>query len=234
MVSTLFLMGFGVAQTTTKTTILENSLMLLRTQPIQKEVGLSKAQMKSIEAAYTTYRNTMQSAIEKNKSNKNAQSVLQNLDASEQRKLTGGIIEVLSASQETRLRQLWIQFVGPFMLRHPEVAKDLSLTAAQNKAVETAMKEFEKKGQEITDKRMKELKAIPQPKDPKDTKAIEAYKKKVEALAKKYQAPDKKLYDTMKKQTENKMLATLTAAQKSKWSALQGKKYAFPKGAGAG
>lgn len=210
-----------------KLTLLEQSLEILRAEQIQKEVKVTPNQMKAIEDAFSRYRKALQEAIEKNKATKNVAAV-KAVDAAQLTRLRNFIIDTLDKPQKDRLRQLWIQFVGVPILMQDEAASEAGLNAAQVTKLKAVFNKFQSEGKKVTDARMKELRAIPQPKDPKDKKAVAAYQAKVQALVKKYGPGDKKLYESAKKNTEVQMLAVLTPAQKTKYASMQGKKFSFP------
>ncbi|MBI5708086.1 MAG: hypothetical protein HZC36_13980 [Armatimonadetes bacterium] len=223
----LFAVAAAVALGQQKLTLLEQSLEILRAEQIQKEVKVTPSQMKAIEDAFGRYRKALQEAIEKNKATKNVAAV-KAVDAAQLTRLRNFIIDTLDRPQKDRLRQLWVQFVGVPILIQEEAASEVGLTPAQVSKLKSVYTQFQKEGAKVTEVRMKELRAIPQPKNPKDKKAVEAYQKKVQALVKKYGPGDRKLFEAAKKKTETQMLAVLTPAQKTKYTAMQGKKYAFP------
>lgn len=210
-----------------KLTLLEQSLEILRAEQVQKEVKVTSSQMKAIEDAYGRYRKALQEAIEKNKASKNVAAV-KAVDAAQLTRLRNFIIDTLDKPQKDRLRQLWVQFVGVPILMQEEAAAEVGLTGAQISKLKGIYNQFQKEGAKVTETRMKELRAIPQPKDPKNKKEVEAYQKKVQGLVKKYGPGDRKLFEAAKKKTEAQMMAVLTLAQKAKYTSLQGKKFAFP------
>jgi hypothetical protein len=72
---------------------------------------------------------------------------------------------------------------------------------------------------------MNEVRAIPQPKDPNDKKAVEAYKNRITALANQHAAADRKTLTSAKRAAENKVLALLSSAQRAKWTTMLGKPF---------
>lgn len=213
-------------------TVMERSLVLLRTKPIQTEVRVSPAQIKLIESAYRQYQNSVKAAFEKNKATKN-EAAVRAVEQREQATFVKVCLSTLGDPQKTRLKQLWLQYVGPFVLKLSEVAQELGLTADQKKRLDAVWKSFADKGEAVTKLRVEQVRKIPQPKDPNDKAAVDAYQKKVQAFMKAHQAEDQAAFKKAKDQAEAKIVQLLNAGQKAKWSAMQGKKFAFPKGIGA-
>lgn len=135
------------------------------------------------------------------------QKQMEKLDASTASKL----LDLLSASQKTRLRQIALQENGAYALRNAGIAKEVGLTPEQRTKIEGIST--------ATIKAMDDLSA---------TMAEEAVKvpdKKKAAVFKRYQPK----LDALEKKGKDSILALLTAPQKTKWQSLLGKPFPTPK-----
>jgi hypothetical protein len=115
------------------------------------------------------------------------------------------ISEVLSAAQVKRLEELEVQREGAAALARPEIAAKVGVGADQQAKIKAMIDENSKKQQEAF-----------QNAKPEDRQ---------------------KLMDQMRaarKALGDRILATLNASQKQKWTALQGKPFTFAQGGGGG
>src|SRR5262249_18270223 len=112
------------------------------------------------------------------------------------------MIDVLDPEQQTRYRQISLQFLGPAAFTDDKTAADLELTAEQKKKVAG-----------IVDKSDSDMQAA----------AMDAMK----GGPGKMKEMQKKMQDR-KKATAETILAVLTPAQADKWKTMQGASFKFP------
>jgi Spy/CpxP family protein refolding chaperone len=109
------------------------------------------------------------------------------------------IMATLTATQKARLKQIQLQSRGGSALLDPEVQKQLAITAAQKTKL-TALQEQIRK----------------------DSRA------KMEAARKANKPMDMAAMQSQRKASDAKLMAVLSAAQKTKWTAMIGKPFAMP------
>lgn len=144
--------------------------------------------------------------------------------------LIANLKKKLTPPQAKRLRELGLQFFGPFAMISPEIQKELGLTSAQVAKVKAAQKSLMDKTKELQAMRRDQVRTIPQPKDRNDQKAMKEYVGKVQAMMAKFGPGDGRTISGYKKSAEEQALNVLSAAQKAKWQAMKGPKFTPPKG----
>ena len=123
------------------------------------------------------------------------------------------IISWLSAAQKSRLTQLSYQAIGILAVRSAPAVKSLGLTKAQDATLTKAWDEIYRRAR--AEARKHEPPKIDR-NDPKRQQKIEKALDEHDAIYDKYHA-----------EATRKAMTVLTAAQRAKWQAMQGKKFAF-------
>ncbi len=204
------------------------TVILLREPAVQKEVGLTAAQKSRIEAEYKRFAARLRELTKAPPKSQAEGAAANRKLESEQIGITNTILSNLLPAQRARLKEIGLQSFGPFAMTAPDVAKDVGITKPQAQGIKSVQDGFQKQMQALQNQRMEGVRAIPQPKNPNDKAAVEAYRAKLAAYANSHAAADRKQFESAKKQAETRVLALLSAAQKSKWTAMQGKPFKFP------
>lgn len=207
--------------------VTQASIGLLADATVRKELKLTKAQDTEVVNEFKRLNTTLQK-MPQPKSASEARSA-QEKARQMQMSLVTRLQSRLTAAQAKRLREIGLQFFGPFSMMSPEISKELGLSSAQSNKIKEAQNGLAEDARKLQASRQKEVQAIPQPKDRNDQKAVQAYVQKVQALLAKYGPTDQKKLISMKKAAENKALAVLSKAQRAKWNAMLGKKFVPPK-----
>ena len=208
-------------------TVTQASLGLLDDPAIRKEVKLSAAQDTFVKGQFKRVNDEL-SKIKRPTSEAEAKSAQARV-ISLQKGLYATLQKQLTPPQGKRLRELGLQFFGPFSMLSPEIQKELALTPAQIAKVKAAQKSLFDKTKELQATRQSQVRMIPQPKDRTDQKAVQEYVGKVQALMAKFGPGDGKTIAGYKKAEEAQALKALTAAQMSRWQAMKGVKFTPPK-----
>jgi membrane-associated HD superfamily phosphohydrolase len=201
--------------------IAQASIALLADPAVRKELKLTAAQSKQIEAEFKRVNDAMKNtkppktAQEQQAIQKKVQSLQSSLVSRVQGKLTG--------TQKKRLRELGLQFFGPFAMLSPDIQKELGLNASQVAKIKSAQASMRNEMEALQKKRQSQVAAITKPKDPKDEKAMQAYAQKVQAMLAQHGPADQKSVQAMKKRAEDRVMAALSSAQKSKWKEMLGR-----------
>lgn len=231
LVSAILIAVLGVAivpaQAPGGGTVTQAAIGLLADPAVRKEIKLTGAQDKEVLAEFKRLNDTLRS-LPQPKTASEAKST-QDKARSMQLSLVSRLQARLNATQAKRLREIALQFFGPFSMISPEIQKELGLSAAQLAKVKAAQKGLSDEARKLQESRQKEVRAIPEPKDRNDQKAVQAYVQKVQTLLAKYGPGDQKKMVAMKKAAEAKALTALSKAQRTKWNAMQGKKFTPPK-----
>ncbi|HRK21892.1 MAG TPA: hypothetical protein PLX06_08790 [Fimbriimonadaceae bacterium] len=208
-------------------TVTQASIGLLADPAVRKEIKLTKAQDTEVVGEFKRLNDTLRNipqpktATEMRAAQEKARSM--------QLSLVSRLQARLNASQAKRLREVALQFFGPFSMLSPEIQKELGMTAAQVSKVKAAQKNLADDARKLQESRQKEVKAIPEPKNRNDQKAVQDYVKKVQTLLAKYGPSDQKKLISMKKAAEAKAVASLSSAQQGKWKSMLGAKFTPPK-----
>lgn len=204
-------------------TMVEASVMLIGDQVIQKDIKLSAAQEKSIREAFTKYADVATELVRKyNKDRSNKPKYNAMLHA-EQRVLISRCIAILNPAQEARLKEIGIQHHGIFSAGNPDVAKELGLSDSQVKQINGYRKQYVDTMNSVSQRRAKEIRAVPQPKNVKDEKQVAAYRKKLQEVANRTRDRDIKIIDDKRIAMEKLAEKVLTAKQKANFERLKGK-----------
>jgi hypothetical protein len=211
-------------------TVTEASVALLDDPAVRKELKLTKAQDDYVKREFKRVNDAAQAVFASRPKNETEAKAAQQKVRSLQLGLVKNLTSKLQAPQLKRLRELGLQYFGPFAMLSPEITKELKLSTAQVNKLKAAQKELMDRTRMLQQTRQNEVKKIPQPKDKNDQKAVKAYFEKVQATLAKYGSSDRKLIQGYKIAAEGQALNALSATQKSQWKAMQGKKFTPPKG----
>lgn len=221
------LVGGAVAQKMDPFDYAVSNVSLLQAKPIKVELKISEAQrakMNKYAEEFNKSMGSMLNAIEKSKDGKPPKDADPKMKAAYE-KLKKGVLAQLTPIQLKRLREITLKQVGLPALTDPLVAKRIGIADAQLKLIQSTYEKAVAAAAKIEDSALnvalKDLKAR-KPKTEKEAKEImDEANKRAEAVHKKIDPQISKL----RKDAEAKVAATLTAAQRSAWEALKGKKY---------
>ncbi len=173
---------------------------------VQKELGLSPATTKKIDAKMSTFMRPMtpqKSANGKPPSQEQMMSEFQKR-MKDMQKAQAECVAMLTPAQKTRLRQISIQQIGAGAMLSSDVRKELALTPAQEKKIGDVLQQsYQSMGRTM----------------PRNSTAStpEAQRKVFQEMMAKQ--------EQIKLQTTKNAEATLTPAQRTKWKAIQGKPF---------
>lgn len=210
-----------------------SNVSLLQMKPIQKELGVTEAQRAKMNVAagiYTKEMQTLNADMQKAaaKTGKPPANAKSRADASLE-KLNKSVLAQLSATQLKRLREISLQAGGGAALGDDAVAKRVGLSADQVKKIRSIYQSALKAAADLQEREMDAALKDIKNKKPKDDaeakKLIQEAQRRADAVRQKLVEPTNRI----RLQAETKCNALLTAAQKSTWSALMGKRYDLPK-----
>lgn len=223
----LLAVSVSIAQVPGGGTVTQACIGLLADPAVRKEIKLTKAQDTEIVNEFKRLNQALQ-GISQPKTATEAKSA-QDKARSMQLSLVSRLQGRLNAPQAKRLRELGLQYFGPFAMLSPEIQKELGMNSAQIAKVKAAQKGLTDNARKLQESRQNEVKSIPQPANRNDQKAVQAYVQKVQALMAKYGPGDQKKLVAMKKAAEANALKALTGPQSAKWKAMMGVKFTPPK-----
>lgn len=231
LVPALLLLAFGVAvaQAPKGGTVTQAAVALLDDPAVRKELKLSASQDKNVQAEFKKANGEIQEIVKSRPSTPEAQKSAQTRIRAIQMSLVNRLDRSLSADQRKRLKEIGLQFFGPFAMLSPEIAKEMKITSAQTAKIKAAQKNLLDKTGKLQQSRREQLMSIPRPKDQKDQKAVQAYVQKVNSEMAKFAPSDRKKIAEYKKQAEAEVLASLSKAQRTQWTAMLGRKFTPPK-----
>lgn len=205
-------------------TLAQNATRLLQQRPVREELGIKGSQEKSILKELDDYDKALGQAF-KPGGNSGREDQQRKLAALRQKfkTMTATVLSLMTPAQQTRHKEIALQFYGTFALRYADVAKELGLNASQASSVQKLYAGYNKWRLDVYNQQVKELAAIPRPKDPKNKQQqkawLDQYKAKLAAGNKATTAKAR----TKRKETEAAMLKVLTPAQTTKWNKMKGK-----------
>jgi len=189
-------------------------LMLLRMPEVQQELKMTPPQIEKLNAKQDEVRNAMQEAFQ----GAGGPGAFGNMSPEEREKLfakvreiqSKAVADILDSTQQKRLRQLEIQMQGAAALNNPEVATALGITADQRTKIAAVQRE-----------------------------AMEAQRAAMQGIDFRNMSDEdrQKLGARMqeaRRQTEAKILALLTDAQRARFKEMQGAPFKFPEMRGFG
>lgn len=212
----------GFAQLGRYKTMVEASVMLIGDQVIQKDLKLTAAQEKSIRDAFSKYADVATELVRKYTKDRANKPKYNAMLHAEQRTLISKCLKVLTPAQENRLKQIGIQHHGIFSAGNPDVARELGLSDAQTKQINNYRKQYVDTMNSVSQRRAKEIRAVPQPKNVKDEKAVAAYRKKLQEVANRTREQDIKIIADKKAAMEKLAEKVLTAKQRAHFERLKG------------
>ncbi len=204
-------------------------VVLLQAKPIQVEIVVTEAQRKKMNDAAETHRTRLttyeatQKAAKVKDTREQAQAKLKGYFD----ELKRGVFGSLSAAQLKRLRELTLQRAGLLALLDDIVAKRIGLSGAAYTKFRDTFSSGAKEAQNIERSNLKPIfdkyeGRMRAAKTDADRKAIEAQMRpELEAAGKKTTPQIQKLQSD----TQQKLVAMLTAPQKSAWQAMLGKPF---------
>lgn len=211
-------------------TVSDASYGLLDDPAVRKEIKLTPTQDAFIKGEFKRVNESVRQIMSKRPTNEAEMKAAQSKMGSLQLNFYAGLKKKLTPPQAKRLRELGLQFFGPFSMLSPEIQKELGMTSAQVNKVKAAQKSLFDKTKELQSMRRDQVRTIPPPKDRNDQKAVKEYVAKVQAMMAKFGPGDGKTIAGYKKSAEAQALNALSAAQKGKWQAMKGVKFTPPRG----
>lgn len=204
-------------------------LVLLQAKPVQTELVITEAQRKKMNDSAETHRVrlTTYDAQQKAAKTKDTQPQIQTKLKGYYDELKRGVFGSLTAVQLRRLRELTLQRAGLLALLDDKVATKIGFTGAAYTKFRTAFSDGAKQAQSIERTNLKPIFDKYEPrmraaKTDADRKAIEGQMRpELDAAGKKISPQIQKLQSD----TQQKLVAMLTAPQKSAWQALLGKPF---------
>ncbi len=203
-------------------TIKEESAFFLALPVVQKELKAtpeqiakwSKVFQKSTEDQQAVYANTKLDASDDVLA-ANEQAV-QKLD----KEAAEAAIAVATEAQIKRVRQIALQRLNIEAFAKTDVQADLGLTADQKKSIGDLVEDYQKKLDDFSEELAKQLESAPEA-TAGDAASQKAYQDKINAaiLASKPKAAELQI---LRKDTESKVLASLTQTQRTKWKTMLG------------
>lgn len=203
-------------------TMVEASVMLIGDQVIQKDLKLTPAQEKSIRDAFSKYADVATELVRKYTKDRANKPKYNSMLHAEQRTLISKCLSILSTGQEKRLKEIGIQHHGIFSAGNPDVARELGLSAAQIKQINGYRKQYVDTMNSVSQRRAKEIRAVPQPKNVKDEKQVAAYRKKLQEVANKTRDQDIKIIENKKVAMEKLAEKVLASKQRAHFERLKG------------
>ncbi|MFN3650681.1 MAG: Spy/CpxP family protein refolding chaperone [Armatimonadota bacterium] len=168
---------------------------------VQKELKLEQAQITLIDQVMAEGREKMRALFQESQGNREgARQKMQELQAQQEKQ----VIEILEPAQVKRYKQLQIQQAGPRGLVRPEVAQQLKLTPSQTQSIEAAVR-----GEQESMRSMFESARS----NGGGPEAFQGLREKMQQL---------------RGETDKKILAVLTDAQKKQFDELKGAPFTFP------
>lgn len=225
LVATAVSGSFAHAQLNRYPTMPMASAMLLGSQTVQKELKFSATQTKTIQDAFGAYADTAQRLVAAYKKDRAHKSKYNEPLKAAQKKLITTCLTSLSASQTKRLVEIGLQHHGIFSVTQPDIAKLLGLSGAQSTQAKKNYMTYWTTMDTVSKARAAQIRDVPQPKNVNDKKAVEAYKKKVQELARLSRDVDNKKVLAVQKDMETKTRALLSKAQLAKFEAMKGRPF---------
>jgi hypothetical protein len=204
-------------------------ITLLQVKEVQTELKITETQRKKMNGFADAHRSKLTSYETKLKAD--AQKAKKQVQPDEKilagyfGSLKNSVISSLSDAQIKRLRELTLQRSGLTGILDQQVATKVGVNAASLKKLRDLYAAGAKEAASIEEAALKKVLSPYQNRKPKD----EAEAKKLRAEVEKKMAAEAKVIQPriakVQQSTRDKMLATLTAKQKSTYQALQGKPF---------
>lgn len=204
-------------------------VVLLQAKEVQTELKITEAQRAKMNEAAATHRTRLTTYDAQQKAAKTKDSQQQ---AAAKLKgyfdeLKRGVFTSLSAAQLKRLREISLQRAGLLALLDDVVAKKVNLTGATHTKFRTAFTDGAKQAGTIERASLKPIFDKYEPKM-KAAKTADERRKIEQQMRPELEAAGKKIAPQIQKlqnETQQKLVAILTPAQKNTWQALLGKPF---------
>lgn len=204
-------------------------VILLQAKEVQTELKVTEAQRSKMNDAAATHRTRLttyeaQQKVAKTKDTQEQAGVKLKAYFDELKK---GVFTALNAAQLKRLREISLQRAGLLALLDDVVAKKINLTGATHTKFRTAFTDGAKQAGNIERASLKPIFDKYEPKM-KAAKTAEERKKVEEQMRPELEAAGKKIapqIQNLQNETQKKLVAILTPAQKNAWQALLGKPF---------
>ncbi|MBL8060561.1 MAG: hypothetical protein JNK63_07605 [Chthonomonas sp.] len=200
-------------------------ITLLQTTEVKTELKVTQAQRAKMNSASSGYNAVAKKIEDKMRKGQQPTEAEQKQMRAAFDKMRIGVLNVLTAVQIKRLREISLQTAGLLALTDPAVTKKVGLSASQVSKVKTYLKDSYQQAGDLTEAVHKKLESEFKGKNPK----TDAEKRR---LAEQYQ---KRLREEMKKiepkltkiQTDGRarIMAVLSAGQRTIWNSLLGKPF---------
>lgn len=212
--------------------MVESSVMLLGSAKVRAEIGMKGKEDEAMAKAMRTYADKAQGLMRQYSQNRNRLDELNKKLHAEQKVLISTALRLMTPSMEARLKQLGIQRFGPFSINAPDMRKDLKLTSAQIKTISATVDGYNKRLDQIEDRRKAYINSVraSKPKNEKDAAAMAAYRERLKKAIEKDRDRDIETLRIAKKAAEERVLATLSSAQRQQYERMKGKVYDFSRG----
>jgi DNA-binding ferritin-like protein (Dps family) len=197
-------------------------IYLLQDKKVQAELKITEAQREKMNKLSEPYNKKVKAITDKVGKNGPTEAQQKELNA-EITKLRASVLNLLTAPQLKRLRELSLQAIGLGALADDVVAAKLGLNQKQvtkiRSELSAGMKALEEAQMSFHKRAMKDIK---EPKTDKEREAAaKLYQSRIEKMSKEIETK----LSSIRKNTESKVLACLTAEQKTAWKNLNGKWY---------
>ncbi|MFY9234549.1 MAG: hypothetical protein WAO58_08830 [Fimbriimonadaceae bacterium] len=214
----------GLAQLKPTVSLMQASSALLTQKYVQKHLKLNSKQISSLMATFKGFEEQGKNVQRTAKDRKSAIEKIEGL----QLQTANKALAALNPAQKARLKQLGLQMYGPFAILSPDVGKELGLTAVQKKKMRALQAESVRKAQALFQERAVVAQSVPRPQDPNNKVQVDAYRAKLSKVLATRNSSDQKRADTLKRESDAKVLALLTSQQRAKWNAMLGPKFPIP------
>ncbi len=197
---------------------------LLQSKAIQTEVGITAAQRDKMNLAAEAHRKRLEAY----------QKQLQALGTMTPDKtrllgffetLKNDVFAVLTPPQIKRLRELTLQRLGMVSLTDPQVAKKVGLSSAQIDKLKAAFEAGRTKFVTLQQGTANQILAPYKNRKPTSQAEATSLRAEVDGKMKAASLKIKPQLEAIGKETDASMLAVMTPAQKSAWTALKGKSF---------
>ncbi len=218
----LAVIGLVIAQGGDRGTVTQASIGLLSDAAIRKELKLTKEQETTVKTEFGKLNDAAKQIFSKRPKDQAEATAAQARLRSMQMSLVTRLQARLTSPQAKRLREIALQKAGPFAMLSPEIQAEMAINSGQVGKIKATQKWLVEQAGALQKKRNAEIQSIPRPTDQKDRAAVNAYVEKVNALIKRVGPGDKKTLDGFKRSAEEKVMAALSATQRTKWKAMLG------------
>lgn len=182
---------------------------VLRDKNVQKDVGISDAQRAKMNTYASSYETTMKNKVaEYQKAKKTPDQAFATFGQTQMTSLRTNVLNVLSASQLTRLREITLQAAGPRALMDKIVATKCGMSATEYNSLISAIRTGDQKistiKSQVAAKVREKYKNEKKPTNQKEMDALNArVNKDLNAEMKKHEAEMKQIITTSEQKTNS-------------------------------